>query len=54
MKHPFEIHQEIEREREKEELNAIINMPVLKPNEIWAIFLITFTNGERNMIIQGY
>jgi hypothetical protein len=38
MKHPYEIHQEIEREREKEELKAILNMPKLKPAEIWAIY----------------
>ena len=36
-KHPYEIHQEFERERETEELKIIIDKPHLEPEELWAI-----------------
>jgi uncharacterized protein YjbI with pentapeptide repeats len=38
MKRPYEMHQEIEQEREAEELKAIIDKPNLDPKEIWTIY----------------
>jgi hypothetical protein len=38
MKHPYEIHQEIERENEREEFKQIIDRPILTSEEIWHLY----------------